>query len=94
MIENGYIKLPKVGLVRPKQHRFIPSNYKLKSVTLSQTPSGEYYISVLFEYENQVQQIEPQTRLGFFYEGVIQRQQRQRTAISEILQTSREEIKA
>ena len=63
-IENEYIKLPKVGLVRLKQHRIIPSDYKLKSVTVSQTPSGKYYASVLFEYENQIQQIEPQTFIG------------------------------
>ena len=63
-IENGSIKLPKVGFVKWKQHRQIPSDYKLKSVTVSQTPSGNYYASVLFEYENQVQQIEPQTFLG------------------------------
>lgn len=63
-IENGSIKLPKVGLVKLKQHRLISSDYKLKSVTVSQTPSGKYYASVLFEYENQVQQIEPQTFLG------------------------------
>ena len=63
-IENGYIKLPKVGLIKLKQHRLIPSDYKLKSVTVSQTPGGKYYVSVLFEYENQVQQIEPQTFIG------------------------------
>lgn len=28
------------------------------------TPSGKYYVSVLFEYENQVQKIEPKTFLG------------------------------
>lgn len=63
-IENDYIKLPKVGLVKMKQHRHIPSDYKLKSVTVSQTPSGKYYASVLFEYENQVQRIKPKTFLG------------------------------
>lgn len=63
-IENGYIKLPKVGLVKLKQHRVIPSDYKLKSVTISQTPSGKYYVSVLFEYENQVQEQTPQTFIG------------------------------
>ncbi len=61
---DGYIKLPKVGLVKVKQHRQIPSDYVLKSATVSQTSSGKYYVSVLFEYENQVQQIEPQTFLG------------------------------
>ena len=64
LIENGYIKLPKVGLVKLKQHRLIPSGYKLKSVTVSQTPGGKYYVSVLFAYEKQVQQIEPQTFIG------------------------------
>lgn len=63
-LENGYIKLPKVGLVKLKQHRQIPSDYNLKSVTVSQTPSGKYYASVLFEYEAETQQIEPQTFLG------------------------------
>lgn len=64
MIKNGYIRLPKVGLVKLKQHRRVPSDYKLKSVTVSQAPSGKYYASVLFEYENQVRQIKPQTFLG------------------------------
>lgn len=55
-IENGYIRLPKTGLVRIKQHRNIPADYKIKSVTISQTASGKYYVSILFEYENQVQE--------------------------------------
>lgn len=55
-VSNGYIKLPKVGCVKIKQHRHIPDNYKLKSVTVSKTPSGKYYASILFEYENQVQE--------------------------------------
>lgn len=63
-IANGYIKLPKVGFIKLKQHRTIPSNYKLKSVTVSQTPGGKYYASVLFEYENQVQEQKPTTFLG------------------------------
>lgn len=63
-LENNYITLPKVGKVKVKQHRIVPSEYKLKSVTVSQSPSGKYYASILFEYENQVQEIEPQTFLG------------------------------
>lgn len=47
-----------------KQHRSIPENYKLKSVTVSQNPSGKYFVSILFEYENQVQETEPQAFLG------------------------------
>ena len=63
-IDNGFLKLPKVGLVKLKQHRLILSNYKLKSVTISQTPSGKYYASVLFEYENQIQEQELHDFLG------------------------------
>ena len=63
-IYNGFLKLPKVGLVKLKQHRLILSNYKLKSVTISQTPSGKYYASVLFEYENQIQEQELHDFLG------------------------------
>ncbi len=63
-IENGCVKLPKIGLVKMKQHRQIPSGYILKSVTVSQSASGKYYVSVLFEYENQVQERIPQTFLG------------------------------
>lgn len=51
---NGNIRLPKLGLVRMKQHRPIPEDWNLKSATISQSASGKYYVSLLFEYENQV----------------------------------------
>ena len=63
-ISNGYLKLPKIGQVRLKQHRQIPEDYKIKSVTVSQTPSGKYYASILCEYENQVQTAELKDFLG------------------------------
>lgn len=61
---NNFFRSPKVGKIKVKQHRNIPLDYKLKSVTVSQTPSGKYYASILFEYESQVQQIKPKTFLG------------------------------
>ena len=64
-LENGYLKLPKlVDLIKVKQHRQIPKDHKIKSVTISQTPSGKYYASILCEYENQIQTVEPKTFLG------------------------------
>lgn len=63
-LTNGLLTLPKVGKIKIKQHRQIPSDYKLKAVTVSQTPSGKYYASILFEYENQAPQRKPQTFLG------------------------------
>ena len=47
-ISDGYLKLPKIGQVRLKQHRSVPKGYRLKSVTISQTPGGRYYASILF----------------------------------------------
>ena len=63
-VENGFLKLPKIGFVKMKQHRQIPEDYKIKSVTVSQTPSGKYYASILCEYENQVQTAELKDFLG------------------------------
>ena len=64
VIANGCIRLPKIGYVKMKQHRAIPDNYTLKSVTVSQATSGKYHVSILFEYENQVPQRCLQTFLG------------------------------
>ena len=48
-LEKGSIILPKLKAVKIKQHREIPADYRLKSVTVSQTPSGAYYASILYE---------------------------------------------
>lgn len=64
-LENGYLKLPKFAEpVKVRQHRQIPGNYNIKSATISQTPSGNYYVSILFAYENQVQKTELTHFLG------------------------------
>lgn len=52
-LENMHLKLPKISAVKIKQHREIPEGYCLKSVTVSQEPSGKYYASLLYAYENQ-----------------------------------------
>lgn len=51
LIDNRYIKLPKVGMVKAKIHRQPESDWVLKSVTISQSSDGKYYASVLFEFE-------------------------------------------
>ena len=43
---DGYIVLPKLKAVRIKQHRDIPDDHKLKSVTISRTPTGKDYASI------------------------------------------------
>ena len=49
-VSDRYIKLPKIGLVRIKKHRNFDG--LIKSVTVSQNPSGKYYVSVLVNQED------------------------------------------
>ncbi|MBS4195516.1 RNA-guided endonuclease TnpB family protein [Lederbergia citri] len=53
-LKAGHIKLPKLKLVKIKQHREIPADYKIKSCTITKTKSGKYYISILTEYEKEI----------------------------------------
>ena len=64
---DGCIVLPKLGKVKIKQHRNIQADYKLKSVTVSQSPSGKYFASVLFEYDSIITKKESKTFLGLDY---------------------------
>ena len=54
IIDNKYIKLPKIGKVKAVIHRIPDSNWIVKSATVSQESDGKYYISVLFEFDNTV----------------------------------------
>ena len=51
IIDNTYIKLPKLGKIKAKIHRIPDESWTLKSATISKDPDGKYYASVLFEYE-------------------------------------------
>ncbi|MDT3497925.1 transposase [Bacillus toyonensis] len=64
MLLNGHIKLPKLKMVRIKQHREIPQDYMIKSCTISMTPTGKYYVSILTEYEKEIVQKEVETVVG------------------------------
>ena len=48
--ENGKIKLPKLKEVKAKLHRNFSG--QIKSATVSQMPSGKYYVSILVETEH------------------------------------------
>lgn len=52
-IQGKQIKLPKLGLVNVKLHRQVPNDNIIKSCTISQTPTGKYYISILVDYEEE-----------------------------------------
>ena len=57
-LEGGRIRLPKLGAVKIRQHRQVPEGWILKSVTVKRVPSGKYYVSILFEYESQIEERE------------------------------------
>ena len=63
-IEGNKVKLPKIGWVKLCLHRLLMENSTIKTVTISKTPSGKYYISILVEYENQILPIIPKNFLG------------------------------
>ena len=49
--ENNKIKLPKIKQVKAKLHRKFDG--QIKSATVSQVPSGKYYVSILVEAEQE-----------------------------------------
>lgn len=61
---DKYIKLPKLGKIKANIHRTAKEGWKLKSATVSQTPSGEYYVSVLYEYEESIKPVDINHLLG------------------------------
>ena len=66
-LEDGKITLPKVGKVCIKQHRSIPKNYQLKSATVSMTSTDKYYVSLLYEFEENIQKVEIEKVIGLDY---------------------------
>lgn len=67
-IENNRVRLPKVGDVKIKVSRVAPDDWILKSVTISQEPSGKYFASFLYEYESNVIPKKPESFLGLDYD--------------------------
>ena len=54
IIDNKYIKLPKIGKAKAVIHRVPDDSWTIKSATVSQESDGKYYISVLFEFDNAI----------------------------------------
>jgi putative transposase len=58
LLEDGHhLKLPKLGFVNIVQHRPIPDDYKLKSVTISKTSTDKYFASILYEYDETIPEL-------------------------------------
>lgn len=67
-LQEGYIKLPKLGFIKIKQHRNIPEGYKLKNVTVSKTCTGKYYVSINYQYENDMIEKEIVNTIGLDFD--------------------------
>ena len=63
-IEGKHLILPKLKGVKVKQHRQIPEDYNLKSVTIGKTPTGKYYASILYEYDEKIEKVEISQAIG------------------------------
>ena len=61
-VSDGYIKLPKIGLVKVKKHRDFEGI--IKSVTVSQNPSGKYYVSILVDCKEQEKLPKSENEIG------------------------------
>ena len=70
IIDNKYIKLPKIGKVKAVIHRQPEVDWTVKSATVSQESDGAFYISVLFEFErNIVQAAKSDNVIGLDYKS-------------------------
>lgn len=63
------IHLPVIGDVKAVIHRHAKEGWTLKSATVSQDSAGNYYCSVLYEYETSVSQCPVDKSIGFDYKS-------------------------
>jgi len=63
-IDDKYIKLPKIGFVEIRMERQLPKGSTIKNATISKTKSNKYFVAIQFEYEKEVEQVQPESYLG------------------------------
>ena len=54
-VVEGGLKVPQVGVIKASIHRLFDG--KLKTVTISKTPTGKYYASLLFDTEKEYPEV-------------------------------------
>jgi putative transposase len=54
VIENG-VKVPQIGVIKASIHRLFDG--QLKTVTITKTPTGKYYASLLFDTEQETPEV-------------------------------------
>lgn len=57
IIDNRYIKLPKIGKVKAVIHKDPELDWVIKSATISQDSDGKFYASILFEFNKIITKI-------------------------------------
>lgn len=57
-IDGNKIHLPKLQFVKARVSREIPEGHRIISATISQRPSGKYFVSIMTEYEQEAQTVE------------------------------------
>jgi putative transposase len=68
-ILNKCIKIPKVGLVKAKLHKLPNSDWSLKRITVTKDCSDNYYVSCLFEYKSDINQVDAHEVIGLDYKS-------------------------
>ena len=53
-LQGNAVVLPKLRRVKAKISRDIPNDHRVISATISQEPSGKYFVSILTEYEHEL----------------------------------------
>ena len=68
-LKDNYLKLPKLGFVKIRQHRPLPANSIIKSVTVSHSKTDKYFASILTEYDLNIpnKQLDIQNSIGLDY---------------------------
>lgn len=57
IIDDKYIKIPKIGKVKAVTHRKANADWKIKSATISKERDGSYYVSILYEFKRVVTKV-------------------------------------
>ena len=68
-LKDNHLRLPKLGFVKIRQHRELPENSIIKSVTISQSKTNKYFASILTEYDLEIpnKRLDIQNSIGLDY---------------------------
>lgn len=56
--------MPKIGFVEIKMERQLPDGAVIKNATVRKTRTNKYFVSIMFELEKEIKQVEPDSYIG------------------------------